>query len=190
MTAVALPAALTGRMTVVSLGLINPGQIVHRSPWSGTSQTLARGVGFWAGSVEVHQARTRADAAAIAAVWEQLAEPGRWVELPHHEEAPDEAFTVTAYAGGVATVMSTAAAGQVGRFLRAADGRSYRIRTDGVQAGDRSITLMPQRALTVGEVLAPTPTVRAYADDPLGLPATRHDLDFRGPWVWAWRELP
>lgn len=194
MTAVALPVALRKRLRMVSLGITHTGVVVHRSPWTGAAQTLSRGVGFWRGQLEVQEVSRfePTDAAAIAAVFEQLSEPGRWLEIPHYQGMPDADLTVTAYAKGtrIATVTTAASAGQDGRFVSAPDGRRYRIRTDTASGGDRLITTLPVRVWEVGDVMTATPVIRAYPESPGETPATRRERDFYGPWAMAWRELP
>ena len=169
-----------------------PGQIVLRSPFTGSIQILNRGYASWRGAAEIapEDATGETTAKAIEAFLASLEGQENWTALPL--DRPTVAAGTTGTVETIANALDGTISHRLVSSITVAIGdwlvsgtRCYLVR-DVDSQGDE-LTLDPQIPLAVGDTLGPATTIRARAQQTRSRPM-RRTRDFWGPWRFDWEE--
>ena len=190
MAEIAFPAS--AKIIALDIEPVSPGQLVHRSLFSGSVQVLDRGHATWQGmaSLGARGNADETDGKAIEAFLAALAGQKNWTALPLNRPtiavgtSATVASLVNATDGSVHHNISAAIGVEPGDWL-ASGSRVYVVRAT-ANAGVQ-LTLDPQVPLAIGDSLGTAPTIRARARTATP-PRTRRTPDFWGPWRFDWAE--
>jgi len=192
MATVALPASAL--VTDLTLEYRTPGQVIHRSIYTGTTQVLTRGAAWWAGTVTLGATDARSDAAR-AEVEAFLASLEGWANdfrLPVRRKVRlglaagtvlrVASATLTA-AGHVSITTAPAATIPVGDYITVGN-RLY------VAVAGGANRFLPAPVPTAGAAVTwaePYALARLAGDTPEAVPSPLTP-DGGGPWVLGWEE--